>query len=198
MTTIDLRNRRRGNARRGYPFGDGTGLDADTLDSQHGSYYTAYADAAAAAAVAALVAGFKRGEMYNFNTPTAVTIGSANTWVAIASGFTGGDNEGVTFQNARELKIVTAGTYLVQWSLSLDAAAANVEVEGGILVNGTVNEKSVCHLFFATANDTGTLKSQAWIDLVADDIITLGVNNNTSATNVSMEHSNVNIARWPQ
>lgn len=212
---------RRGYARRGNEFGDESGLDADLLDGQHGSYYQSRANHTGtqdhnstlsglqggstseryhltSAQHTNLTEGFKRGEMYNFNVPTTITISTANTWTPISTGFSEGSNNGVTFQNASELKIVTAGTYKSEWVLSLDTAAAGVEIEAGLMINGTIQEKTATHHYFGTANDTATLVGQGWLSVIADDVITMAVNNNTSATDVIMEHASVLLSRWPQ
>lgn len=147
--------------------------------------------------IAAVAAEFKRGEMYNFDTPTTVTIANPDEWTTIASGWTEGETDGVTFQNASELLIVTAGTYIVQWALSLNTAAAGVEIEAAVAVNGTVVDKTAAHLFFGTANDTGSLSGQGWLTLAEDDVLTMAVLNETSGTNVVMEHGSLLIERRP-
>ncbi len=141
---------------------------------------------------------YKRGEMYNFNTATAVVIAGANQWTEVGGGFSAGMLNGVTFQNAKELKIVTAGVYAMWWSMSLNALGANDNIEGGIFVNGAIAEHTVSHNHLATANDNATFGSHGFHTLAVDDLVSLAVNNNTDADDIVVEHGNLLIARWPQ
>ena len=135
--------------------------------------------------------GFSGGSMYNHDVPTTVIIPGVNTPTRIPSGFTQGRAKNVTFQNAREFVISKAGYYDIDWSISFDAASANQEIEGFVMVNNIMNVEASAHRRISTATDTGAMSGVCSILLAVNDVLSLGVMNETSGSNIIIEHSNM-------
>ncbi|MCK5016008.1 MAG: hypothetical protein KAS32_02960 [Candidatus Peribacteraceae bacterium] len=140
--------------------------------------------------------GIPHGNMWNHDTATTVTISATNTPTQVPSGYTVGQLNLTTFQNAREIVVTKAGIYDVVWDISFTAASANQEIEGSIMVNGTSigpTAGGTAHRRISTATDTGSMGGTTTLDLAANDIISLAVTNETSTANVIVEHSNMKI-----
>ena len=137
--------------------------------------------------------GLPFGSMYNHDTPTVVTIGVAGTAVRIPSGFLVGQVNATTFDSAREITVTKAGRYLITWSISFTAGAANQEVEGGIMIDNTFNTQATAHRKITTASDTGAMGGTCILDLAVDAVVALGIINETSTNTVTVQHSNMSL-----
>jgi hypothetical protein len=140
--------------------------------------------------------GLPHGNMWNHDVPTTVTITAISTPTQVPSGFTVGQLNLTTFQNAREIVVSKAGTYDVVWDISFTAASANQEIEGSPMVNGTSvgpTAGGTAHRRISTATDTGNMGATTTLDLAANDIVSLSVTNETSTANVIVEHANMKL-----
>lgn len=137
--------------------------------------------------------GLPYGSMYNHDTSTIVTIGAMNTATRVPDGFTQGQVNLTTFQNAREIVIDKAGRYKIDWSISFTTVNANQEIEGFPMINNVMNIQASAHRRIATGTDTGDMSGVCVLDLSASDVVALGVLNETSASNIIIEHSNMTI-----
>jgi hypothetical protein len=133
------------------------------------------------------------GSMYNFDTPTAVSILATNTFYQVPSGFSKGEVNNSLFENSREIIVGTVGYYHVTWSIAFTAATGNQEIEGTIMVNGTENTNFASHRKIGTGTDTGSMGGNGIVRLDAGDIVSLCVNNETSTSNVTVEHANMSV-----
>ena len=138
--------------------------------------------------------GLSYGSMYNHDVSTVVTISVTNTAVRIPSGFTVGQLNLATFGNDREITVENAGRYKIVWSISFTAASANQEIEGSAMVDNIYNLECTAHRRISTATDTGAMSGNCILDLDADDVISLGVLNETSTANIIIEHSNMSLS----
>lgn len=135
------------------------------------------------------------GEMYMYNGAISVTVSATNTWYKVASGFSGGVNKNFTFQSSSELKCTKAGTYTVQWSISPEISSANQDTEYAVAVNGTAQTKTAAHLHFQNTNSELCAASGGILTLAVDDVLSLVLQNNTSTTNVTVQHANLTAVR---
>ncbi len=137
--------------------------------------------------------GVPYGAMGQENIPTTVTINTAGT-AEIVLGMTGGETNLATFQNSRELKVTKAGRYLITWAVSFNmASGSGQEVEGAIGKGGTAQSVGSAHRKIGTANDTGSMCGNGFLDLAADDLITIMVANETSTVDVVIAHASLTL-----
>ncbi len=140
--------------------------------------------------------GIPHGSMYNHDTPTTVTISSSNTAVRIPSGFTAGQTKNVTFANARELVVLKAGRYLIAWQISFQAAAgSNMDIEGFIMIDNVMNTQASAHRKIGTGTDTGSMSGVCILNLAANQVVSLGVLNETDTNNIVIEHANLGLVQ---
>lgn len=138
-------------------------------------------------------AGLPYGSMYNHDTATVVTPDVAGTPKQIPSGFTEGEVLDIIFGANRELTVAKAGRYKIDWSISFTAGAANQEVEGDVMIDGTASAKITAHRKITTASDTGAMGATGILELAASAVISLSVNNETSTNTITVEHANMSL-----
>jgi len=131
------------------------------------------------------------GAMTAFDVAFTIVVSASNTWTAIASSLTSGLLYRFNFQNNSELLCGESGVYKIDWNLALDALNANDNIEGGILINGTIQTGFVSHLKFANANSTSAMGAAGIVSLNAGDVVKLAINNNTAANSAVMQHASV-------
>jgi hypothetical protein len=140
-------------------------------------------------------AGLAFGSMYT-NTQIAVVLTNANTWYEVdgATAWTTGLLHNCTFTDP-EITVVYAGMYEVEWDMSIDFSAApgaSQQVEGGIMINGTIQNPGQGHRTIANSTDTGSFSGHAILDLAVDDDVSLALNNNSAAgKTIHVEHGNL-------
>ncbi len=139
--------------------------------------------------------GLPYGSMYNDNTATNIVIGTAGTFVRIPSGFTIGQVNAITFQNARELAIIKAGRYKIDWSISVALAAggANDDVEGAIGISNVKNAQGTSHRIIASPTDIGAMSGTAILDLAINQKVALMMTNNSVAANLTVTHASLSL-----
>jgi len=135
------------------------------------------------------------GHMFASNVSINVAIAAANTWTAIASGFTSGLLADFTFQSASELKCGNAGIYLINWSLSVNAVGANDNIEGGITINGTIEPSSISHTRFTVVSSNACLGNSLILNLAVNDVLKFSLNNNSDADDIVMQHAGLTAIR---
>ena len=133
--------------------------------------------------------------MYNHDVPTTVVISAISTPTRVPSGFTVGQTFNTTFQNSREIVADVAGKYDIVWQISFSTAAANQEIEGFVMVNNAIDIQATAHRRISTATDTGSMSGPCILDLSANDVVSLGVQNETSTANVIVEHANMKMVK---
>lgn len=117
-----------------------------------------------------------------------VVIGTPSIWYAISSGLIGGEELLTAFQNAREIEVQMAGHYEVNWSMALSTNAANDEVMGAAGVNGAALEEAANRSTVATPSAFVSVAGHAIIDVEADDLISLFVQNESAARDIDIQH----------
>lgn len=133
------------------------------------------------------------GAMYIDNGAVTRTIAATNTYYEIASGFTTGPVSQFTFQNSKELKCNRAGTYHLTWQITRSVPGVSQEVECAALKNGSYIPSSTSHAVSLTASTQFSVSGSCIIALAVDDLVSLGVNNNTSTNTVTISHANLSL-----
>ncbi len=132
------------------------------------------------------------GSMYQDDAGTTITVSATNTDY-IATGMSEGVLGNMTFQNARELKIVTAGIYKVDWSVSFTVASANQEIEAAVGVGGVRQAATSAHAKIATGTDTVNIGGTGLLNLAFNDLVQIVVRNETATVNINIEHANLSL-----
>lgn len=132
------------------------------------------------------------GDMFQFELSTAVVINTIGVFEVVPD-MSAGLNRGFVFQNTQELKVVKAGKYKVDWSISFQDGN-NQTWEGAIFINGTKVDSSTAVRFLG-AVDTGNFGSHSIIDVEVDDIIDLRMANLTSTSNAVIDSAAISIIR---
>jgi hypothetical protein len=133
------------------------------------------------------------GSMYLSTGNTAIAIVTIDVWVPFASGWSELVSNGMTFQNAKELKILTAGNYLINWTA---AGAPELGTDGlkmSIAVNGTEDTKYQCvnraSVYPYVWSGTGIRA------LAVNDLVSLTLVNNSGTGDVYYDSANVSILK---
>lgn len=135
------------------------------------------------------------GDMNGYNVAVTVVIAATLTFVRVPSGLSGGINLGFTFQNARELKCNVPGTYLVNWSMSYDSTNSNQEIEGAPMLNNAALTTMAAHSEIINAAKPMTVAGTGIVALALNDVVALGVSNQTAIHNVIVEHATLSLLR---
>lgn len=134
------------------------------------------------------------GSMYQDDTATVITVSATNTDY-IVTGMSGGSENQMTFQAAKEIKALVAGKYKIDWQVSFRAAAANQEIEGAVGINGTRQANTSAHHKIGTATDDVTMSGTGIITLAVNDLVQIVVRNETATQNITVDHANLSLVR---
>ena len=136
------------------------------------------------------------GQLEQNSTPKAVTITSTTSFFEIDGGYELGFGDGLVFQNNKELLCTIDGLYIASWSMrvALDMSA-NKQINGGILINGVIANNSISGAKINTANDKGFMGRDSRCILVADDIVSLAVQNEDSLHNIIVENASFKLIK---
>jgi hypothetical protein len=132
------------------------------------------------------------GGAFGHNISQTVIVSVADTYYEV-SGLSQCLLNLVEFQSGKDLKVLSSGTYKVTWSLSIRTENNNKEIEGGILVNGTLQENCTAHNEVVNKDKPVCMASGCFLKLNRNDLVTLGVSNHTDTDNVIVEHASVAI-----
>ncbi len=135
------------------------------------------------------------GSMYANNINQSIVISSINTFVEISAGISGGLCNGFTFQNAKELKCLNSGIYLINWSVSLESPAALEESEGAIMINGNAQTIGTSHaeISIGGINRPETISGSGIFSLSVNDLISLAILNHSSTNDFIVQHVSLTI-----
>lgn len=148
--------------------------------------------------------GLIGGHMYIPGVTIGVNITDANpTEVADAAdgdGWAAGELNRVTFPTGGDehyLQITEPGIYRVIWDMSFNMVApgANIEVHGGIMIDGVATRnKGEAHRTIANNTDTGNMGANGRIDCpLGTEQISLWVQNQQNNNNIGIKHGNMDI-----
>lgn len=132
------------------------------------------------------------GSMY-LSTPNTQINCTLNTWIAIGSGMSTGPVYNTTFQNSRELKILTPGNYLANYSATGRHENHEAVMNAGVYVNTTIQTVTISNGILADHNQgySGT----GIITLATNDVVTLAFRNTTDAADLYLDTANLTLSR---
>ncbi len=134
------------------------------------------------------------GEMYASNVAIVVAVAAVNTKYEVTTGLTTGLANLMTFGGGHYLAPEVSAKYLVNWSMSLDAATANDQVEGGIMVDGVALPNGTAHTTMPGGGASATtVAASAIVDVTALSQLSLYVRNTTAARNITVEHASFTV-----
>jgi len=133
------------------------------------------------------------GSMYANNVTQAVEILLADTMYEIAGGFSAGACSGMTFQNSKELLVLTAGKYLINWQISFEIDSSN-GIAGAVLINGS-EALQTSAIRYVMSGDPDSVSGTGILTLAMNDLISLGLASLNSACNVVMRYANLTLLR---
>ena len=138
------------------------------------------------------------GSMYT-NTTIATVLTLQNTWYEVfdaGQAWTTGEVYLTTF-NDPGITVLTDGKYEVLWTKSIDFSTtpgAKQDIETGIMIDGVIQLAGRAHRTLANSTDTGDASGLAILDLSAGEVVSLAMNNNTSAgKTIHCEHGNLSV-----
>lgn len=137
------------------------------------------------------------GHMYADDIAQVITVAAANTEYKVTAGLSGGScSTEFTFQNASELKCNRAGTYLVNWGMSISSGTNNENLDGGVVINtvtwqhsteGSSNQNN--------SNNAVHVGGHGVITLALNDTVGLYVENESAGHNITVRHVNLTVMR---
>jgi len=135
------------------------------------------------------------GSMYAVAGTITCAVANAGEWYYIGTGLSdGGSSNSVTFQNSKELKALVAGKYLVNWSATVQCATAGQNIMGGVMVNSSMQSSGASGADLA-ANTNGTLGGSCVVSLAVNDLVRIGISNQTAVNDVIVNHANLTIVQ---
>jgi len=138
--------------------------------------------------------GVLGGTMYIDGGSIEVVNAGIDVFVEIPATWTTGKTNGVTFQNDKELKILTAGWYSFVWSAAFIPDNILDSYEGAILLNGTKQDNGSDHTAAPLAGNPTSMGGSGWVDCAVDDIISVGMANHVNATrDCDVEHASLKL-----
>ena len=137
------------------------------------------------------------GGFYCEDAAINVTATTAHLYYPITSGMTTGLLKKVKFQTASELKILYAGVYKADWSLSLSVNSSDQTIEGLITAGaaGTTAQRQTVNA--TRAKENGVVYSVGGSGLITcavNDLVRLALENETSNGKIiTVNHANITI-----
>ena len=137
------------------------------------------------------------GHMYAEEIALSLTPGASNTYTEIGSSLTGGVTNGVTFQNSKELKVDSAGTYFINYSISARMqVGTNTEVHATIMINGTAQSTATSHITSSSSSDVRfVLAGSTILTLSASEKISLAIKDESGTQEFIIEDVNCSIIK---
>lgn len=100
----------------------------------------------------------------------------------------------MTFQNNQEYKIAVSGFYLIMWFLTVEISIAGKHVLAGVAKNGARQNPGITHHHFGRANEEHSMSGSLILNLVVDDLITIGVETSDAGNpTLTVDHLGVTV-----
>ena len=132
------------------------------------------------------------GTMWQYGDNTEIIIGTIGVFEPIP-GMSNGDDVGFIFQNTQQLKCTKPGKYIVNWHICFNDGN-NVTWGGGIMINDVIqNQTRGCRKL--GAEDTGSMAGGGIVDLEENDILELGMANESTTANAFIDSAGLNLFR---
>jgi len=137
--------------------------------------------------------GSRTGSMYAGNITKVVTIASSNVYYQVDGSLSAGYTPDFTFQNNRELKCLYSGYYLVNWSMTIVPSAPDQDGGGTVMVNGVSQAQTENHTKLKETSGGYSIGGTGIINLGVNDLVSLAVENDTSASNITVKYANLTL-----
>jgi hypothetical protein len=128
---------------------------------------------------------------------TLTTGGAGENYYPITSGMTTGTCKRMTFESASQLKVLYAGLYHVVWTLTGSVNESSQVIEGVVMAGAagnTVQAKTIGAAEMVNNGIQYILNGNGWVTCAVNDIIRLGLENETSSGKiVTIRHANLTI-----
>lgn len=135
------------------------------------------------------------GSMYADDITQSVTIGSAGAYVKVPGSMTAGTCNGFTLASSRELTCTVAGTYLVNWGMSLSPSSNNEKVSGAAMVNTTEAHQTEGSAECINTGKPVHVSGSGFVTLAVNDVVALCVENEDAAHDITVYHANLTLVR---
>jgi hypothetical protein len=115
---------------------------------------------------------------------TLTTGGAGENYYPITSGMTTGTCKRMTFESASQLKVLYAGLYHVVWTLTGSVNESSQVIEGVVMAGAagnTVQAKTIGAAEMVNNGIQYILNGNGWVTCAVNDIIRLGLENETSS-----------------
>jgi len=146
--------------------------------------------------VTALAGDFKHpyGSMYGDDIAQVVTVAAPNVYYPVpGSLLTGQCSADFTFQNSKELRCNTPGTYKINFGMSLGSTNNNEDLSGAAMINTTEVHQSEGSAQAVNGSKPVHVSGSAFVTLVDGDLVRLCVQNEDAAHNITVYHANLTI-----
>ena len=120
--------------------------------------------------------------------------GVAGNDFEITAAFLGNDGVG-TFRNGSNFVILVDGIYLFTWQISGSSAGVNKVYIFTLSINDTIITAGLQRRLFAVGGDVGSISGSFIIDATAGDIVAFNLQNESDATDMTIEQATMNIHR---
>ncbi len=139
-------------------------------------------------------AGLPYGSCWGNEINQTVSSAVQNTWYAVSdTDMSDGKLNLFTHDGSGKLTATKAGTYLVNWNVTLEVNSANKHIEGGIMVNGTAQNDGQSH-YESSANMESDISGTAIISLTASQYVEVCVRTTDTGTpNILIDDANLTI-----
>lgn len=136
------------------------------------------------------------GSMYSEHAAEVITVVASDTYYEITGGFTTGSPlQGCTFGGAHYVEVDHAGTYLINWTLSLYSGVNNQVLAGAVMINGVKRDEGTAHSVTGALSDAVSMSGTLILVLSADDEVSLAVSDETAANDITMAHGGLTVVR---
>jgi hypothetical protein len=136
------------------------------------------------------------GSMYMEDGSTTVALTLAATYYPLQAGVSDGGSVGMTFQNNKELKCLTAGVYLCTLSASASNSVGDQTIACVAIVNTTAQQKTEGASRFKENGVLYNVAGTGIISLAVDDVVKFAFENETAAgSTVTVTHCNMTLLK---
>jgi hypothetical protein len=136
--------------------------------------------------------GIVYGGMSADDANVLTVVAAADVYYGINSGFTAMALNGMTFESASKLRCEVAGTYVINWSMSI-YAGNNDHIEGTFMVNGVADEAGSNAAHTPGPGDEVGGGGAALVALAVGDLVQLCVENEADADDITMTHATMTV-----
>lgn len=132
---------------------------------------------------------------YGWHIGLSIPIAVAETFYQITSGMIAGECYNASVQNAREIKINTAGKYKIDYAVSLHCANSNENVETQLAINSSTQNSTACQNSTGPVNMPKGYYGTGIFNLAINDLISIYVTNHTAPNALIIDNANITLLK---